>query len=80
MCWFLYQVEVKAMWMGGKEEGGRRDNMVDSVMGVRRPVFKRQYNATKLNGTSLYHSITMMMVRLPTPTVTDCSFASLPLL
>ena len=63
MCWFFLQVEVKAMWLGGKEEGGRRDKMVDAVMGVRRPVFKRQYNPTKLNGTSLYHSITMMMVR-----------------
>jgi hypothetical protein len=55
------KVEVKAVWLGGKEDGGRRDKLVDAVMGVRRPVFKRQYNPTKLNGTSLYHSITMMM-------------------
>ena len=56
------KVEVKAMWLGGKEGGQGRDKMVDSVMGVRRPVFKRQYNPTKLNGTSLYHAISMMMV------------------
>ena len=58
---------MKAVWLGGKEEGGRRDKLVDAVMGVRRPVFKRQYNPTKLNGTSQYHSITMMMVRPPLP-------------
>lgn len=50
------------MWLGGKEGVGRRDKMVDSVMGVRKPVFKRQYNPTRLNGNSVYHSISMMMV------------------
>ena len=53
---------MKAMWLGGKEGGDTRDKMVDSIMGVRKPIFKRQYTATKLNGTSLYHSVTMMMV------------------
>ena len=50
------------MWLGGKEGGSRKDKMVDSVMGVRKPVFKRQYCATRLNGHSVYHSISMMMV------------------
>lgn len=36
--------------------------MVDSVMGVRRPTFKRTYNATRLNSNYLYNSITMMLV------------------
>ena len=52
------------MWLGGKEGASRRDKMVDAVMGVRKPTFKRPYNSTKLNGTSLYHSVSMMMVSL----------------
>ena len=53
------------MWMGGREgdeKGSHRDKMVDSVMGVRRPTFKRAYNATRLNSNYVYNSITMMMV------------------
>ena len=50
------------MWLGGKEGGEKPDKMVDSVMGVRKPVFKRPYNTTKLNSNYLYHSISMMMV------------------
>ena len=53
------------MWMGGGEEDEKvshRDKMVDSVMGVRRPTFKRAYNATRLNSNYVYNSITMMMV------------------
>ena len=53
------------MWMGGREEDemvSHRDKMVDSVMGVRRPTFKRAYNATRLNSNYVYNSITMMMV------------------
>ena len=57
----ILQVEVKAMWLGGKEEKGVRDKMVDKVMGVRKPTFKRPFNPTKLNGNYLYHSISMMM-------------------
>jgi len=55
---------VKAVWMG-KKEGSQesvRDKMVDSVMGVRKPTFKRSYNATRLNSNYLFHSITAMMV------------------
>ena len=51
--------------MGGGEEDEKvshRDKMVDSVMGVRRPTFKRAYNATRLNSNYVYNSITMMMV------------------
>ena len=51
--------------MGGREEDEKvshRDKMVDSVMGVRRPTFKRAYNATRLNSNYVYNSITMMMV------------------
>ena len=51
--------------MGGREEDEKvshRDKMVDSVMGVRRPTFKRVYNATRLNSNYVYNSITMMMV------------------
>ena len=58
-------MEVKAVWMGGREgdeKGSHRDKMVDSVMGVRRPTFKRAYNATRLNSNYVYNSITMMMV------------------
>ena len=50
--------------MGKKEEGQKslRDKMVDSVMGVRKPTFKRSYNPTRLNSNYLFHSMTMMMV------------------
>ena len=51
--------------MGGREEDEKvshQDKMVDSVMGVRRPTFKRAYNATRLNSNYVYNSITMMMV------------------
>ena len=53
------------MWLGrreGEERISHRDKMVDSVMGVRRPTFKRTYNATRLNSNYLYNSITMMLV------------------
>jgi len=56
---------VKAVWLGrreGEERISHRDKMVDSVMGVRRPTFKRTYNATRLNSNYLYNSITMMLV------------------
>lgn len=55
------------MWMGGREgdeKVSHRDKMVDSVMGVRRPTFKRAYNATRLNSNYVFNSITMMMVSL----------------
>ena len=61
----LLQVEVKAVWLGqreGQESSSRRDKMVDRVMGVRKPTYKRSYNSTRLNGSYLYNSITMMMV------------------
>ena len=64
MC-VCVQVEVKAVWLGrkdGKEGPTHRDKMVDSVMGVRKPTFKRSYCPTRLNASCLYHSITMMMV------------------
>ena len=55
------------MWMGGREgdeKVSHRDKMVDSAMGVRRPTFKRAYNATRLNSNYVFNSITMMMVSL----------------
>ena len=56
---------MKAVWLGKDDSQGKtsqRDKMVDSIMGVRRPTFKRSYNSTRLNGNYLYHSISMMMV------------------
>ena len=62
------------MWLGGKESSSKRDKMVDSVMGVRRPTFKRPYNPTKLNGNYLYHSISMMMVSHVTCHALSCDY------
>ena len=60
------QVEVKAVWLGKKEgqeeKVSARDKMVDKVMGVRKPTYKRPYNPTRLNSSYLYHCISMMMV------------------
>ena len=36
--------------------------MVDSVMGVRKPTFKRPYTPTRLNSNYLFHSISLIMV------------------
>ena len=59
------QVEVKAVWLGNKGSGvtsSSRVKAVDSVMGVRKPTFKRSYNPTRLNSNYLFHSVSMMMV------------------
>lgn len=67
------------MWMGGREgdeKVSHRDKMVDSVMGVRRPTFKRAYNATRLNSNYVFNSITMMMVSLIITTSGDLSSGS----
>ena len=59
------QVEVKAMWLGQKEgEEGMsvQKSKVDRVMGVKKPLFKKQYHPTRLNTNYLFHSISMMMV------------------
>ena len=54
------------MWLGKKEgqeeRVSARDKMVDKVMGVRKPTYKRPYNPTRFNGSYLYHCISMMMV------------------
>ena len=55
------------MWLGSKmstekSSSSSRSKMVDSVMGVRKPTFKRAYNPTRLNSNYLFHSISMMMV------------------
>ena len=61
---YSVQVEVKAMWLGKKDESqvSLRDRMVDSVMGVRKPTFKRSYQPTRFNSNYLFHSISIMMV------------------
>lgn len=58
------QVEVKAVWLGKKDESQTplRDRMVDSVMGVKRPTFKKPYNSTRFNSNHLFQSISIMMV------------------
>ena len=57
---------MKAIWLG-KNKGqndvpSARDKMVDKVMGVRKPTFKRSYNPTRLNSNNVYHCVSMMMV------------------
>ena len=62
---YFSQVEIKAVWLGQKEKGegvSVQKSKVDRVMGVKKPVFKKQYHATKLNSTYVFHSISMMMV------------------
>ena len=59
------QVELKALWLGQKEGEGTvsaKKSKVDRVMGVKRPMFKKQYHPTRLNSNYLYHSVSMMMV------------------
>ncbi len=57
---------MRAVWLGNK--GGDEDStslrakVVDTVMGVKKPTFKRNYNPTRLNSNYLFHSISMMMV------------------
>ena len=56
---------MKALWLGQKEGEGTaltKKSKVDRVMGVRRPLFKKEYHATRLNSNTLYHSVSMMMV------------------
>lgn len=53
------------MWLGQKERGEDvpiQKSKVDRVMGVKKPVFKKQYHPTKLNSSYVFHSISMMMV------------------
>lgn len=54
------------MWLGQRdfrEDGvSLHKSKVDRVMGVKKPVFKKQYHATRLNSSYLFHSISMMMV------------------
>ena len=53
------------MWLGQKEKGEDvlvQKSKVDKVMGVKKPVFKKQYHPTKLNSSYVFHSISMMMV------------------
>ena len=67
---YFSQVEVKAVWLGQKEKGegvSMQKSKVDRVMGVKKPVFKKQYHATKLNSTYVFHSISMMMVGVVKP-------------
>ena len=61
------KVEVKAMWMGRGEQGEgegpkRQGRMLDRITGLRRPTFSREYCSTRLNGHTVYHAISMMMV------------------
>lgn len=61
------KVEVKAMWMGqgegeGEGEEPKRQRVLDRTTGLRRPTFSREYCSTRLNGHTVYHSISMMMV------------------
>ena len=57
---------MKAVWLGNKgedeESTSLRAKIVDTVMGVKKPTFKRAYNPTRLNSNYLFHSISMMMV------------------
>ena len=60
---FLAKVEVKCEWKGKSvEDGGSIQDGVDSVMGVRKPIFKRTFNPTSLGSTNVYQTIPMMMV------------------
>ena len=62
---YSLQVEIKAVWLGQKEKGENvavQRSKVDRVMGVKKPVFKKQYHPTKLNSSYVFHSISMMMV------------------
>jgi len=58
---------VKAVWLGKKDGSSSDkvssgDKLVDRVMGVRRPTYKRPYTPTKSNSSHVYHCISMMMV------------------
>ena len=58
------------MWLGQKERGEDipvQKTKVDRVMGVKKPVFKKQYHPTKLNSSYVFHSISMMMVGVVNP-------------
>ncbi len=67
---YFSQVEIKAVWLGQKEKGegvSVQKSKVDRVMGVKKPVFKKQYHPTKLNSSYVFHSISMMMVGVGKP-------------
>ncbi len=59
---------MKAVWLGKKADAhtiaSTRENFVDKAMGVRKPTYKRQYNPTRVNGSYVYHCISMMMVHI----------------
>ncbi len=50
---------MRAVWLGNK--GGDEDStslrakVVDTVMGVKKPTFKRNYNPTRLNSNYLHN-------------------------
>ena len=56
-------MEVKSEWRGTTiEDKGSIQDGIDSIMGVRKPTFKRPFNPTTLGSNHVYHSIPMMMV------------------
>ena len=60
---FVIQVDVKCEWQGQSvEETTSIDDGVDSVLGVRKPTFKRPFVATTLGSSNVYQTIPMMMV------------------